>query len=598
MGWLAINWPTSTNQMVDAVRAYAVHLRAPIIPIGDDTSDADRNLVKDVNSRSYHALWAVENAMSALKGDKQEARKLIPTLVEYLEGIFLWHQNLALGGTKFGNMPQWAVVNDFFLHFLRFHEELKGVVLSSCCAMNSVIMAVTIDQDPRAPSPFDTELSIPFSVLYECLGTSEAYSDSRRILLHYLSTLSSHLTTVFTRKILAVIENQTNIVKSAPDLQSFEDTNRIAGLLYLIPDTLAEACPRLGAQLLKDDFLSVYFAFVTALWGAYPANRGKLMFGDHINSLFKWCGRYRPTTSCTLLSKLIDKGLLVFMFDVACVASSKRDIRLTEYSLETIMSFLASPRVLRSVQSSVKNIPTSTQRIISSPDARNHSLWSNFMSEFKAQTGGLGVSGREVVQCDNFKGGHTKRYKKPQTCSGCHSVVYCSAECQRIDWKVHRHECGKRAAAHEDLKTRKLRIPHSVRFHQFLVTVDILATMIQEWPCLNDKVSVFTHTLDDDREIVPYLNVFSVEEYRCRLKEDPAREVTAGVRFEAMAEWVERDPKLRLLDWCTSYGNIEANLLCIVALPNPTRRFMPFGSYLVDAKIIGGIMLQRDEDDD
>ena len=36
-----------------------------------------------------------------------------------------------------------------------------------------------------------------------------------------------------------------------------------------------------------------------------------------------------------------------------------------------------------------------------------------------------------------------------KVCSGCHVVRYCSAECQRRDWRVHREDCGEQRTRRE-----------------------------------------------------------------------------------------------------------------------------------------------------
>lgn len=39
---------------------------------------------------------------------------------------------------------------------------------------------------------------------------------------------------------------------------------------------------------------------------------------------------------------------------------------------------------------------------------------------------------------------HGQKTQAERTCSGCHSVVYCSSECQKEDWRAfHRKECSQ-----------------------------------------------------------------------------------------------------------------------------------------------------------
>jgi len=43
------------------------------------------------------------------------------------------------------------------------------------------------------------------------------------------------------------------------------------------------------------------------------------------------------------------------------------------------------------------------------------------------------------AKCHKY-GGKDGKLKK---CSGCNAIFYCSPECQKLDWKRHKHECKK-----------------------------------------------------------------------------------------------------------------------------------------------------------
>ncbi|KKY32509.1 putative mynd finger family protein [Diaporthe ampelina] len=56
---------------------------------------------------------------------------------------------------------------------------------------------------------------------------------------------------------------------------------------------------------------------------------------------------------------------------------------------------------------------------------------------------GLGVQGYDSLRCTNCGGLEAKGGGALMKCARCKTVRYCSAECQKKDWKKHRMECGK-----------------------------------------------------------------------------------------------------------------------------------------------------------
>ncbi|KAJ3505801.1 hypothetical protein NMY22_g17451 [Coprinellus aureogranulatus] len=75
--------------------------------------------------------------------------------------------------------------------------------------------------------------------------------------------------------------------------------------------------------------------------------------------------------------------------------------------------------------------------------------------------------------CDNLN--HADRVSDaatvtPKECSRCHSVTYCSRECQKADWECHRTECPYMARVFADRKALKQQYSHHNRaFHSTLV---------------------------------------------------------------------------------------------------------------------------------
>ena len=61
--------------------------------------------------------------------------------------------------------------------------------------------------------------------------------------------------------------------------------------------------------------------------------------------------------------------------------------------------------------------------------------------------------GRLRIDCGNMKScGKHQDNAKLRLCSGCQGAIrYCSTECQREDWPIHKSECKERQKAHKKL---------------------------------------------------------------------------------------------------------------------------------------------------
>lgn len=76
-----------------------------------------------------------------------------------------------------------------------------------------------------------------------------------------------------------------------------------------------------------------------------------------------------------------------------------------------------------------------------------------------------------VVLCDNLScvptGRRERDWASSKICSGCHAVVYCSRECQRLDWgKLHKSECQAARTEYSTCRFEKSNYSHRLRqFH-------------------------------------------------------------------------------------------------------------------------------------
>ncbi|KAF5340952.1 hypothetical protein D9611_005842 [Ephemerocybe angulata] len=122
--------------------------------------------------------------------------------------------------------------------------------------------------------------------------------------------------------------------------------------------------------------------------------------------------------------------------------------------LGELTTMLYHPTIYDAVRSALSRLPQPLPTQLTS-----HGKWVSFMRFGETCTRAYGSASRnKIALCDNLQvsaimGGsqhHTMGVThlgdvRSAQCSQCHSVVYCSSQCQQHDWKmIHRDECGAR----------------------------------------------------------------------------------------------------------------------------------------------------------
>ncbi|KAJ3531607.1 hypothetical protein NMY22_g8087 [Coprinellus aureogranulatus] len=147
------------------------------------------------------------------------------------------------------------------------------------------------------------------------------------------------------------------------------------------------------------------------------------------------------------------------------------------YMLSVLISYASYPRILPALRRQVAAVPASALMIIPENDQRRI-LYQALEEEIK-EGGEFLKIGDRIKICDNLDHKNTARpmipcsgrqSKRPQTCSKCHSVVYCSRECQKRDWEqLHRYECSK---AHLEYTHSEESYSHPTRAFQLSVLLE------------------------------------------------------------------------------------------------------------------------------
>ncbi|KAJ3540320.1 hypothetical protein NMY22_g4342 [Coprinellus aureogranulatus] len=172
------------------------------------------------------------------------------------------------------------------------------------------------------------------------------------------------------------------------------------------------------------------------------------------------------------------------------------------YMLSVLISYASYPRILPALRRQVATVPSSALMVIPENDQRRI-LYQALEEEVK-EGGEFLKIGDRIKICDNLDVGillifprtrlvlkhifcrfqhentarpmiprSGRKSKRPQTCSKCHSVVYCSRECQKRDWEqLHRYECSKAHLEHTDMKHSEESYSHPTRAFQLSVLLE------------------------------------------------------------------------------------------------------------------------------
>ncbi|KAH6888944.1 hypothetical protein BKA70DRAFT_1572888 [Coprinopsis sp. MPI-PUGE-AT-0042] len=138
-------------------------------------------------------------------------------------------------------------------------------------------------------------------------------------------------------------------------------------------------------------------------------------------------------------------------------------------------------RIAKAVSNVVESHPQLSLRLASQPEASSMStMFSRMCSSARAYS----LCRQALVLlpmtiCDNAlhqrHGQKVTSFDRPQTCSGCHLVTYCSFECQEEDWrKRHWKECALMKQSHLGRSKTQRHYHHTCRAAQIQVTAQLI----------------------------------------------------------------------------------------------------------------------------
>ncbi|KAF5311706.1 hypothetical protein D9611_009555 [Ephemerocybe angulata] len=242
-------------------------------------------------------------------------------------------------------------------------------------------------------------------------------------------------------------------------------------------------CSLFSSTQAPELFIEVLVAVSSGLKGsiahAGPIEKGHIFEQLALNtssavrviSMAKKTHGFRPAFH---MRNIIIAGLFQLMDNcVSAFASQALDGEVRErlkFMFTATKKFTRSPKVLRPLLSELEHHVAIKSALVTKEPTLKASI--------EAEMPSLRVKGRclrkeeWVTVCDNLKrhlapemvGTGLVNYALPKTCSNCHSVVYCSPQCQREDWSArHRKECREMCIDYLERSYANLSYSYSTR---------------------------------------------------------------------------------------------------------------------------------------
>ncbi|KAJ7432946.1 hypothetical protein FB451DRAFT_358513 [Mycena latifolia] len=243
-----------------------------------------------------------------------------------------------------------------------------------------------------------------------------------------------------------IVKHMLYVLPSAPEIME-PDTTMCFGIALRMVIDLADSTPAMIPALLSHGIVPALVRTICAFEWEHIAELFVSMSMRTLLRLLKESSDHRPVVDA------LRAGLLK-----AIVSSIPMEI---EHVLELLTCFLPAHAVHHTVLAHLRRLPPALDKIVKTfdPAVRQTPHFAAWMMFCKL------VIEREDLQmsldlvhpshqlaCDNMACGKISARTSLMRCSGCRSTSYCSAECQRRDWKEggHRAECMRRNARRLD----------------------------------------------------------------------------------------------------------------------------------------------------
>ncbi|KAG6907577.1 hypothetical protein DXG01_008373 [Tephrocybe rancida] len=152
-----------------------------------------------------------------------------------------------------------------------------------------------------------------------------------------------------------------------------------------------------------------------------------------------------------------------------------------ETLIELLQTYTLHPPVLDRLQNETKESLVDAQAVTHTGFRVRWFRLTDVIEHIKTIRTNFNASGCYLPLCEFDKCAVQKGSWRGKRCSGCKIAIYCSPECQRRDWGLHRNACRDNRPSRDTLES-----PRSLAFFQFVVEQDMTSAQ-EAIAALRDK---------------------------------------------------------------------------------------------------------------
>ncbi|KAG2010592.1 hypothetical protein CC2G_013405 [Coprinopsis cinerea AmutBmut pab1-1] len=468
-------WPKTPDKMVRAVEALLPNLRVQIPEECMESKTPGMKLTTEVQDVVYRAASCLDGFYLLRAPHHQLNKDIVAKAVNLyrtnLDIISAWIMYLTFDNTKLLARDTTPMsLGGLLSSWITLDNKLDAAILASPVVLDLMVHLSTSEHVKLHPPIVQAKFRMRDAMIFlKLLTIFLEDTKGRATLLAEISARPRSAVDRFTRRIGYCIDVLQHFVDSSrPAEVSSSEKDMVQNILILLEINIEflSSDQRFNHFLQKNcQYILKYFVLHKGLL-AKSLFDTETVFGSS-TVVLTWASRHRTQAIPIILELLKTGGILEYLasFFAFQKAANARG------PLELLFWYVGSRRVQKALEAAIDGLPARIQNRLNNPSLVEHRIW-NYLERIHTRFADFEVFEDPVNKVFCFNVQHASRKGivaatgPMKACSGCHTVTYCSTDCQAEDWKnIHRFECAKlngerKVAAEEDVY-----IPHGLRFH-------------------------------------------------------------------------------------------------------------------------------------
>ncbi|KAG2003790.1 hypothetical protein CC2G_004367 [Coprinopsis cinerea AmutBmut pab1-1] len=483
-------WPSDLHRRLDGVEA----LLSSLSPIDSEGSSIDGGEVGQARFQGRAATIlsladaAFNTVLLSQPEDKAATLRAAKILVDHAASIVSWTKHVALRKRSAGpgeptresrGAAFLALALYSWIQITQVSQRLRAAFVSSPQTIDLVIALLTWDEFFKADGVHVSVQLRHLQALSGILHTCLIHEGARQVVLDEIHA-SPYLYDSFIANLTICLSFLNRYTKRGMHAEYPAEMSNLrrylsTSLSYFSSDQ------RFSKTLLRQRYIQNLFKVVQSLHeassgggdGGYVDVDCELV-GAFTHTALEQAQRHR-SKGPRIVSDLLEQGLFELLIRAIDASKTPGDTHALRRAIFTFVSFLGYPRIRALFAGHFIAIEESVHRRLSDPGCgAGYGLYEIFQVFARSYT----IGARDRLGCDSVACFNVEHRNRPnrrsndslKTCSRCHSVLYCSPECQEEDWsRVHRFECSAQRIQHSRLKAEEIWIPHRIQAHIYAV---------------------------------------------------------------------------------------------------------------------------------